>query len=74
MPQLYLYLPESISKALKERARARGMTISRYLAELVQRQLGGDWPPDFFEEVVGGWKGEPLDRPPQGELEARENL
>ena len=28
------------------------------------------WPEGFFEEVVGGWKGEPLERPDQGWFEA----
>jgi hypothetical protein len=35
-------------------------------------QLG--WPPDFFEKVVGAWKGEPLQRPEQGPYEIREDL
>lgn len=24
------------------------------------------WMPGFFEEVIGGWVGEPLERPEQG--------
>ncbi len=24
------------------------------------------WPAGFFEEVIGGWVGEPLERPDQG--------
>lgn len=34
----------------------------------------GEWPEGFFEEVVGGWKGEPLDRPEQGHAERRDRL
>lgn len=30
------------------------------------------WQPGFFEEVIGGWEGEPLVREPQGELPERE--
>ncbi|MBW4684538.1 MAG: hypothetical protein KME40_05430 [Komarekiella atlantica HA4396-MV6] len=33
-----------------------------------------DWMPGFFEEVIGGWAGEPLERPEQGEFETRETL
>jgi hypothetical protein len=33
-----------------------------------------EWPEGFFEEVVGGWQGEPLTRTPQGEYEDREPL
>jgi hypothetical protein len=32
------------------------------------------WLPGFFEEVIGGWVGEPLERPEQGEFEIREQL
>lgn len=32
------------------------------------------WPPGFFEETYGAWKGEPLERLPQGEYETREEF
>jgi hypothetical protein len=32
------------------------------------------WQPGFFEEVVGGWEGEPLVRSEQPELETRDEL
>lgn len=32
------------------------------------------WIPGFFEEVIGGWVGEPLERPEQGEYETREQI
>jgi hypothetical protein len=32
------------------------------------------WMPGFFEEVIGGWVGEPLERAEQGEYEIREPL
>jgi hypothetical protein len=38
----------------------------------VRRDVAGDWPERFFEKVVGGWKGEPLERPDQGQIEKRE--
>lgn len=33
-----------------------------------------EWPPEFFEEVAGGWRGEPLVREDQGQYEIREEL
>lgn len=36
--------------------------------------LQRDWMPGFFEEVVGGWAGEPLERAEQGEFEMRETM
>lgn len=32
------------------------------------------WHPGFFEEVIGGWVGEPLERGEQGKYETREQL
>jgi len=32
------------------------------------------WMPGFFEEVIGGWVGEPLERAEEGEYETREPL
>ncbi len=33
-----------------------------------------NWPQGFFENVVGGWKGEPLVREDVGPYEIREDL
>jgi hypothetical protein len=74
MPQLHLYVPDKVASVVRERARARGTTVSGYLAELVVRKVASDWPPQFFETVAGGWAGRPLRRPPQGRLEKREAL
>jgi hypothetical protein len=54
--------------------RSRGVSISRYLAELIKEKVGADWPAGYFERVVGGWEGEPLERPAQGEFEPRDAL
>ena len=32
------------------------------------------WPAGFFENVIGGWQGEPLERPEQGVFEERDAL
>ena len=74
MPQLHLYVPEEIAEAAKAKAKATGKTLSAYLAELVRDEVGGEWPPTFFESVVGGWKGGRLQRPRQGRLERRDRL
>lgn len=74
MPQLHMYLAEDVAARVRARAQARGVAVSRYLADLVRREVGAGWPKDFFEEVVGGWVGEALERPPQGAFEEREAL
>ena len=74
MPQLHFYVPEPVAARVRQRAMAAGLSASRYLAELVKREVGTEWPQGFFEQVVGGWQGEPLERSPQGAFETRETL
>ena len=74
MPQLHLSVPKETAKALQERARSRGVSVSRLLAEIVEREVVvAGWPEGYFEKVVAGWSG-PLDRAPQGKLEKRQPL
>ena len=72
--QMHCYVPDSIAEAIRRRARARGIPVSRYLAELVRREVSGGWPEGYFEAVVGKWQGESLVRTEQGELEMRATL
>lgn len=72
MPQLHLYLPKDVADEVKRRAHMRGLSVSAYLSDLVRLQIAPQWPDGYFDRVVGGWSGDPLDRPPQGRLEARE--
>lgn len=74
MPQLHCYVPESLAARLRQRAEAQGLSVSRYLAELVRHDVEASWPASFFSEVVGGWQGEALTRPAQGESELRDAL
>lgn len=74
MPQLHLYIPDELAERIQRQAQSANLSVSRYLAELVQREIVTDWPEGYFEEVVGGWQGGALERPPQGVLEQREPL
>lgn len=74
MPQLHLYVPKDEAAQLRVRARAAGLSLSKYLASLVHRELHQGWPPGFFETYFGGWKGESLVREPQGESSPRDAL
>jgi len=74
MPQMHLYVSKDIAKEVKHRASSKGVSTSRYLADLVRREVADEWPPGFFEEVIGGWVGEPLERPEQLPLEERTEL
>jgi hypothetical protein len=74
MAHLHLYVSDELAETAKARAKTAGKSLSSYLADLVVREVAGEWPEDFFEEVVGGWKGEPLQRPKQGRNERRDRL
>lgn len=74
MPQLHLYLPDPIAEEIKRRAKASGVSTSRYLADIVSREVTAGWPEDFFTDVVGGWEGVPLVRAPQGDPDRRDTF
>ncbi len=74
MPQLHFYVPETTAAVLRARARNLGQPLSKYLAGIVRRELGGDWPEGFFTELPGSWAGGPLVRAEPGEYERREPL
>lgn len=74
MAQVEIEIPDDVAGRLRERAAEVGMSVPGYVAEIVRRDVAAGWPPRFFEEVVGGWKGAPVERLPQGELETRDDL
>ncbi len=74
MPQLHLYVPEDVAERLRERAKARDLSVSKYLAQIVEREVAVGWPDEYFAEVIGAWVGEPLQRPEQLPLEERTAL
>jgi hypothetical protein len=72
--QLHFYVPDEVAAEVRRSAEAKGLSVSAYVAWVVSREVRRGWPERYFESVVGGWEGEPLERSPQGELEAREDL
>jgi hypothetical protein len=74
MPQLNLYVSDDIAETARARAKAAGKSLSSYLADLVVNQLAAEWPEGFFEEMAGGWRGEPIERPKQVRPERRDRL
>ena len=47
MPQLHLYVPDELAAEIARRAEARGLSVSRYLADLVRAEVAG------FCEILG---------------------
>ena len=72
MAQLHCYVPEEIAQQAQRRAKQSGLSLSRYLAELVKRDTGisAAWPEGYFD-IFGKMEGAPLERPPQLSLEKR---
>jgi hypothetical protein len=72
----------AIAKELDDRLRSLDPQTAAHVEKLVREALalvdhhaaGGNhgWPPGYFEETAGAFAGEPLERPPQGEAQARE--
>ena len=63
MTRLTFYVSDDVAAAVKSRAKSQGLSLSSYLAQLVRDDVAGQWPAGFFDEVVGGWRGQPLRRP-----------
>lgn len=76
MAQLHFYVPDEVEAQIRNKAKQANLPLSRYLANLVKQEAiqQGQWPEGYFEHVFGQWQGEPLTRPPQGELEQRPEL
>ena len=73
MPQLHCYVPDSIAEQLQDKAERAHTSVSKYLAELIKKDVGTDWPEGFFD-LFGAWEGEPLIRGEQGDYEHRLEL
>lgn len=73
MPQLHCYVAEEVANQLQHKAERVHLSVSRYLALLIQKDIGTQWPEGYFD-LFGSWEGEALQRPPQGDYELREVL
>jgi len=70
MSRLHYDVPDELAQKLKEKAESVNMSVSRYLAQLIKRDIQDQWPKDYFD-CFGGWRGDHLERPEQGEYEQR---
>ena len=53
MAQLHFSVDEATAKRIAREAKRRGMSVSRYLASLLEIHDRGSWPADYIEGVVG---------------------
>ena len=49
MPQMHLYLSEELAANVKEKAARLGISSSKYMANIIKKELSSDWPEGYFE-------------------------
>ena len=54
MAQLHFYVPDDLADQIEARAAEARMPGSRYVAELVKRDIGRGWPKDYFKRISSG--------------------
>ena len=73
MPQLYCHVPDELAAKLQLKAEMSHMSVSKYLASLIRRDVEDRRPDDFFD-LAGAWHGEPLSREAPGADVVRDEL
>jgi len=73
MAQLHFYIPDSVAESVKAKAEHAHLSVSKYLAELVKREVANQWSENYFDNF-GQWEGETLQGPVQDALEQRETF
>ena len=73
MAQLHCYVPDTIAEQFQQKAKHAHLSVSKYLANLIKREISSEWPDNYFD-LFGSWEGEAIKRPQQGEYEQRAEL
>ena len=73
MPQLHCYVPEEIASQVHQKAEHAHMSVSKYLAQLVLKDVSGSWPENYFD-LFGSWQGVAIKQAEATKLETREEL
>lgn len=73
MSQLHCYVPDDVARKLQAKAEQAHLSVSKYLAQLIEREVENKWPENYFE-LLGNWRGESLERPPQSDYENRSSF
>ena len=76
MPQLNLYVDESTHARIKRAAKASGVSLSKWVSNLIAERTSSQWPPEVLA-LAGSWSDFPsLEdiRAGQGQDAPRESL
>jgi hypothetical protein len=71
MAQLHFYVPDDVAEQIKARAAQAKLPISRYVANLVKRDIGRGWPEGYFKRISSAAKGGAISYEPSGPPEER---
>ncbi len=74
MPQMHLYLKKAVAEEVRRRAESQGLSISAYLAGVVESAVQDSWPVGYLAEVIGCTEDDPLERPATLGWDARDAL
>jgi len=69
MAQLSLYLDNRTLKAVETKAKARKMSISKYVKEAIEKDIHSTWPKDYFA-LFGSIKDPAFKRPGQPDFQS----
>ncbi len=49
MPQLSLYLDDQTLKAVENKAKAKKISVSKYVKEAIEKDINSNWPKNYFD-------------------------
>ena len=55
MAQMDIYIDEQLADRLDKAVRASGKSKSKWVREIIERELRDHWPEDFFD-LAGSWQ------------------
>jgi hypothetical protein len=71
MAQLHCYVPDAVAEQLRHKAGQAQLSVSKYLSQLVKRDVTADQWPEGYAELFDQWQGKALRRGSQGDYEKR---
>lgn len=55
MGQVTIYLDNSIETKMKEAAKSSHLSVSKWVARIIEEKIATEWPQDIFK-LAGSWK------------------
>ena len=71
MAQLHCYVPDAVAEQVQRRAEQTHLSVSKYLSQLIRREVSADQWPEGYAALFDQWEGEDVKRYPQGAYEER---